>query len=249
MCHRTNQWHFLKRFHLLTYKHFVKWFNKARDGFVWAFPSLALWNPCAFDCSAVANRTKYCAVVKGMHSCWTETHTASQTGVTWPGPESCCLAGSLSNKLSYFRFQQRSPKRFKCCGRVWWNSRATADHTCRFQHTVSKGCHVKLTILIIFQSNVEKMPCLPWDVSVCYCLSYMQRCNMIRHNKNCFYTQSSDRPVPDEGVLNVAVRVTGWCSPASLRAQHQVSWYLWDTREWISACNPPHKVNTRDNAS
>ena len=36
----------------------------------------------------------------------------------------------------------------------------------------------------------------------------------------------ADRPVLDEGVLDVAVRVTGGGGPASLRTQRQVSWDL-----------------------
>lgn len=35
-----------------------------------------------------------------------------------------------------------------------------------------------------------------------------------------------NRPVPDEGVLDVAVRVVGWGSPASLHTQQKMSRYL-----------------------
>lgn len=36
------------------------------------------------------------------------------------------------------------------------------------------------------------------------------------------------RPVPDEGVLNVAVRVIGWCGPTSLHSQKKIRWNLWN---------------------
>lgn len=44
----------------------------------------------------------------------------------------------------------------------------------------------------------------------------------------------SDQPVSDEGVLDVTVRVAGWCGPASLYTQHQVSRYLRDKQSWVT---------------
>ena len=46
--------------------------------------------------------------------------------------------------------------------------------------------------------------------------------------KQALLQQSGRRPVSDEGVLDVVVRVAAWRGPASLHAQHQVSRYLWD---------------------
>lgn len=64
---------------------------------------------------------KCCLVVRDVHSCWTETHTACQTGLTWLCSQSCYL-GSLGNKISYFRFQQHSGGWIKTVLPVWWNN-------------------------------------------------------------------------------------------------------------------------------
>lgn len=69
------------------------------------------------------------------------TCTAVELKRIWPlrqeshdqGAESCCLASSLSNKLSYFRFQQRSHKRTKHYLDVWRNNMAGVHMACSFQ--------------------------------------------------------------------------------------------------------------------
>ena len=74
------------------------------------------------------------------------TCTAVELKRIWPlrqeshdqGAESCCLASSLSNKLSYFRFQQLPHKRTKCYLDVWWNNTARVHMACRFQNAIYK---------------------------------------------------------------------------------------------------------------
>lgn len=104
-----------------------------------------------------------------------KTHVASQTGVTWPKPERCCLS-SRSNKFSYFRFQQRSSRTTQSCLHVWWNNTARAGFNIQ-----------SLLCEYIFQLLGGKWKRI-----------------------------GADRPVSDEGVLNVTVWIAGWCSPASL---------------------------------
>lgn len=132
---------------------------------------------------------RYCLVVRDVHSCWTETHTACQTGLTWPSSQSCCL-GSLGSKISYFRFRQRSGGWIKTVLSVWWNntSRELASNIHLNLHFSSFFCYkvvivciasfldIKyfhiLTSQVTLLSDVWRQTCLWWRCTECYCMDH-----------------------------------------------------------------------------
>lgn len=126
------------------------------------------------------------------------TCTAVELKRIWPlrqeshdqGAESCCLASSLSNKLSYFRFQQLPHKRTKCYLDVWWNNTARVHMACRFKGF--KTPSIKYVVWI-YKSQPTHFTFLAagWQHKQLNLYIHCERslllpCLLILHNTNCF---------------------------------------------------------------